>query len=178
MEQLQESSQPVRCKLYSAFVACDMPSIAELELPGSETFSRDPEICDACLAPDYSAQGPISSEWWMAANLGGCFAIVVFVALGFLRGRQSFERFVPLRTSSPILGNALIAVVAGTCFALIARLLLRLWIGRWSRGPETAEGAARYRWLARWAELTGHDKFKKRMLKKAVALDARFGGSA
>jgi len=176
MEQLPESSKPVRCKLCAAFVASQMPSLAELELPGSESFSRDPEICDACLAHDYSARGPISSEWWMARSVGCCFAIVAFVALGLLRRHQGLERFVPLRTFDPILVNALIAVLAGACFALIAGLLLGLWIGRWSRSPETAESAVRYRWLARWGELTGHEKFKKRMLKKAAPLDAQFGG--
>lgn len=178
MEQVPESSKPVRCKLCAAFVACHMPSIGEFDFPGSETFSRDPEICDACFAHDYSARGPISWEWWAAQALGCCFAIVVFVALGFLSLHPGFERFVPARRLDRIFVNFLISIVAGACFAIPVWLLLGLWMGRWPRTAvtETEESARaeaeRFRWLARWAELTGHHGFRKRMLKQAAALDA------
>lgn len=174
-EQLPESSKSVRCKLCAAFVASQMPSIAEMDFHGSETFSRDPEICDACLAHDYSARGPISTEWWIAGNLGGGFAIVVFVVLGYLGRHNGFVHPVPLRRFEPMLVKIGIAILSGACFSIVAGLLLGLWIGRWSRSPETSESAQRYRWLARWAELTGHEEFRKKMLRKAAALDPSRG---
>lgn len=182
MEQLPESSKIGRCKLCAAFAASLLPTAADRGLAGSETFSRDSDICDACLAQDYATtKRQFSAEWYSAQIFGCLFALVVFLALGYMHHKKGFEHFLLPRKFDPILANFLVAIVAGACFAVLAWLVFKgmFWLRRWSIREkikrELAEqapiDAERFRWLARWAELTGHDKFRKRMLKKAAALD-------
>jgi hypothetical protein len=52
------------------------------------------------------------------------------------------------------------------------------WLGKWrardARRKELKENMAtdaeRFYWLANWARMTGHDKFRDRMLRQAKAL--------
>lgn len=185
MEQLQESSKPVRCKLCAAFAASQLSTAAERGLPGSETFSRDPDICDACLANDYVTipwRLRFSVEWYVAQTFGCLFTLIVFLALTYMQHKKGFEHFLLPRRFNPILTNFLIAIASGACFTILAWLVFKamFWLRRWpireeikrERAEQAPVDAERFRWLARWAELTGHHGFRKRMLKQAAALDA------
>lgn len=186
MEQSRESFKPVRCKLCAAFAASLLPTAAERGLPGSETFSRDPDICDACLAQDYATiKRRFSLEWYTAQIFGGLFASVVFLALGYVHRKKGFEHFLSPRKFDPILASFLVAIVAGACFATFAWLVFKgmIWLRRWPIRKEIKRelaeqapiDAERFRWLARWAELTGHDKFRTKMLRKTAAIDPSKG---
>lgn len=47
------------CKLCQAFAASQLPTAAERELAGSDSFSRATDICDACLSQDYAQRSHV-----------------------------------------------------------------------------------------------------------------------
>lgn len=188
MDQVPEPSKPVRCKLCAAFAASQMFTAAERGFRGSETFSRNPDICDACLAHDYATipwRVRFSLEWYVAQVFGCFFVIVAYLTLEYIHRKKGFEHFLLPPRFDPIVINLLLAIVAGACFTVLVWLVLKamFWLSRWpireemkiDRAEQAPISAERFRWLARWAELNGRKRFCKRMLKQAAGLDARFG---
>ena len=175
------NSTTTACKLCAALAASNLPTAAERRLPGSDAFTGDPEICDACLRYDYSRRGPrsaaelfaITSGWWLA------FIVAAFVTL------QRHGPVLHLLARLPALPRVLVSFLLVMCLAaapciFLVWFLVRVAWWSWMRATRDqvqreleanhAIDADRFYWLAVWGSLTGHKRYERRMLKKAKAL--------
>ena len=153
------------CRLCQALAATDFETSATRGLNGHDTFTRDPDVCDACLNTDY-ARNPRILEMFSVV-FGLMTGLVIAVLLFILR-------FWPVNTS-PIL-SIIILIVVSTITAMIL-----IWLGLQTairilaaRGYESeakrAAEAERFYYLALWGALTGNARIKRRMLAKARKL--------
>src|SRR3954466_13463935 len=65
-----------KCRLCAARVACDIITATGFELNGFDRFSRDRDICDACLRVNYSwhwVWGTLAQ--WFALTVGGFLSV-------------------------------------------------------------------------------------------------------
>jgi hypothetical protein len=182
--QLQKSGPiAVQCKLCAAFAASQLPTASERGLVGAETFTRDPDICDACLTEDYSAR----RRW---GSLEQRFAVWFGLWIALLpAGRMTVSHrhdVLKYLTFLPPVGRMLVGflfftvVVVIPC-ALVAWLMIHavFWFGKWrvraairkERAENAPIDAERFYWLAVWGSLTGHERYKRRMLRRAKALN-------
>jgi hypothetical protein len=154
------------CKLCQSFAASQFETAAERELPGSDTFTRDPDICDACLSQDFTPPrfGAVEGFCLLMGWLVGFVVSTVLVSLGF----------VPV-PSSPVLSVFIlapgVAAVTGGMLWLLLRLYVRIRVGSVPQGPKEREvDAERFYWLAVWGSLTSRSRWRRRMLKNAQAM--------
>ena len=155
------------CRLCQSFAACQFPTAAERKLPGSDTFTRDPDICDACLHQEYGQRSRFGAVEAFSLLVG---SLVALVAAGALVARG----FVPVARSRPLSFIILAAVGAaalGTIVWLLLHLIARTRSGAAPHDPQERKAdAERFYWLAVWASLTGRPRYKRRMLKQAQAM--------
>jgi hypothetical protein len=155
------------CKLCQSFAASQFPTVAERELPGSDTFNREPDICDACLNQDY-AQRPRFGVFEAFSVMVG--SLVALIAAGALVARG----FAPVAASRP-LSFVVLALGGAAALSAVVWLLLHLIVRVRSRSashdPKEREAdAERFYWLAVWASVTGRGRHKRRMLRQAQAM--------
>lgn len=172
------------CKLCRSFADSQFETAAKRGLLGSDTFSRDPDICDACLNQNYTEArrfGSVEAFCLMVGLLGALLVSTTLVARGF----------VPV-ASSPVVSIVLLtacgAAVIGGALWLLLRLFVRVGAGSVPQDPKERQAdAERFYWLAVWASLTGRGSLKRRMLKQAKSIgfndperlsDPRLGGMA
>jgi hypothetical protein len=156
------------CKLCQSFATSQFPTAAERKLPGSDKFTRDPDICDACLDQDYGRRSRFSvvEAFSLLAGL-----LVAAIAAGALVARG----FVPVAESRPLTFVVLAAggtPVLGAIVWFLLHLVARVRSGSaLPQDPkERAADAERFYWLAVWASLTGRARYRQRMLKQAQAM--------
>lgn len=163
------------CKLCRSFAASEMSTAAERELPGSDSFTRHPDICDACLNCDYAARSRSGTvEQWGGLTLGLLVALIA-TASAFAMYRRELHDFlssVPRSLRVPV-ALVLIAIPSVALCMLLAQL--PFWfVSRRSKAntdeSRIAIDAERFRWLAAWGTATGNHQFSRRMMKKADAL--------
>lgn len=153
------------CRLCQAFAASEFETSATGGLEGSDTFTRDPDVCDACLGRDF-AQNPHILELF-SVQFGLLAGLVIGVLLYTLK-------FWPVN-GSPIL-SIVILISASTISAMLV-----IWLGlqtairvlaarRHKSEAEQVAEAERFYYLALWGALTGNCKFKRRMLAKSTRL--------
>jgi hypothetical protein len=164
---------PPTCKLCQAFAASRFPTAAERELPGSDTFTRDADLCDACLSQDYARGarfGVVEAFSVLAGSLAALIVAGVLTALGFAPIASS-------RAVSFVVLAAAGAVVLALAIRAAIPLIVRVQVGsaRQDRAEQAAD-AERFYWLAVWASLTGRERCKRRMLKRAQAMGFRDRG--
>ena len=73
------------CRLCQSFAASELPTAAERGLPGNDTFTREPDICDACLDQDYAQRprfGAVEALSVLVGSLAGLIAAGALVARG------------------------------------------------------------------------------------------------
>lgn len=179
MGRLEPSS---RCKLCSAFAASELPTAAERGLAGADAFTRNADICDACLAQDYTTETTLRRLdigysfvlGWTIAFIGGGLIAVAYKHE--LTGRL---QFLPMFVRGPMSIFLVMALLVLPC-TLIVWLLIKFLqgLGKWrvrdavrkEQALNAPTDAERFYWLAHWASLTGREKFRIRMLKQAKAL--------
>jgi hypothetical protein len=150
------------CKLCDALAATQFENSAALGLEGNDRFSRDPDICDACLGVNFSQNPNFVARFSLLLGwLAGCvIALVLFV----LRVR-------PVARSP---GLSLVILFVGS----IAGASLLIWLGFQvlirilaatanENAAERAAEAERFYYLALWAALTDRHRLKRQMLKLA-----------
>jgi hypothetical protein len=171
-------SSPTHCKLCASFAASDFPTAAERGLVGSDSFSRHPDICDACLDHDYAAVRRWGTfEQWAALTFGMCITFLTTFPVLRLFGRElgtllsPLPAFLRLPAGLALVATAIAIPSVSLCWLLI-HALFQFRIGRGKSAPDDpsdASHAERFRWLAAWAAATGHRRFERRMLKQAAA---------
>jgi hypothetical protein len=176
--------QPIttRCKLCAAFTASQLPTTKERKLVGSDSFTRDADICDACLGHDYSTGRRLwSVEDWFALTFGLLTALIAagVITIVYRHDLRKYLHFVS-RLDRPFVSLILITVVLAVPCMSIAWLLIKsvFWQSAWrdravikkERTDNAPTDAKRFYWLAVWASVTGHHRFKRRMLKQAAAI--------
>lgn len=168
-----------RCKLCASIAACSLPTAAERGLAGTDSFTRNPDICDACLIYDYTAKRRWGTlEQWSGLTFGLLIALLATPLVRWLYRQELTEllslvpTFLRLPAGLVLVGIAIAIPAVVVCW-LLTRVLLWFMVRPVrsdSRHPRVAVDAERYRWLAAWGEATGHQRFKRRMLKRATAL--------
>jgi hypothetical protein len=166
-----------KCKLCGAFAASDMPDLADLGLPGIEQFTRDPDICDACLQHDYTSQNShLTFEQQLSLTLGLFLAVVAaFGIVMYWRGVFPYVLPHVPQLISAFAWFLIVTLVAAVPCITIVWLYVRLmsWNRRIGTRPtsdaQNLADANRFYWLAVWAGLTGHEEYRRRMLKQATA---------
>jgi hypothetical protein len=159
-----------------------LPTTEERGLVGSDSFIRDIDICDACLGQDYSiGRRRWSVEDWFASTFG---SLIAFIAAGMITiiYRHDLRKYLHFisRFDRPFVSSVLITIVLAVPCILIAWLMIKFvswqsaWRNRVAIKKEQADNAAtdaeRFYWLAVWASVTCHQRFKRRMLKQATAI--------
>ncbi len=81
-----------RCKLCSSGAACDIFTPTEAEMNGFDTFSDDPDICDACIHLNYVKRWRWGTpEQWFALTVGQYLAF--FMSLILVLRHSQFHGF-------------------------------------------------------------------------------------
>ena len=157
---------PTTCKLCQAFAASQFPTSAERGIPGSDTFTRDPDICDACLSQNYGRRRFSVIE---------AFCLLLGFVLALVAAGALVAGGIAPVAASRALSLVVLAVAGTPVFAAVVWLALHL-TARARVGPDTstsaerAADAERFYWLAVAASLTGRRSYKRRMLKKALSM--------
>jgi hypothetical protein len=145
--------------------ATDFETSATRGLEGSDTFTRESDICDACLGTSYDKNPRILEAFslMLGCLLGGIIAAALFAT-----------RFWPVK-GSPLL--SLIVLLALSTFGVAAVIWLALHAAirilamrGYESEAERAAEAERFYYLALWAAVTGNARVKRRMLAKARKL--------
>jgi hypothetical protein len=143
---------------------------------GFDTFSKDPDICDACINLNHT------KRWWWGTP-DQLFAVVVGQYLAFIISLIVVLRHRQFRGMWRLRGfwaKALLALVVPcvVCVWLFTRLLHLISIlrgqgeARKRREANPIMEADRFYWLAVWGRVTGRERFSRRMLKRAMRLGA------
>lgn len=151
------------CKLCEAIVKSQREIAERLELPAEDAFSRDPDICNACLARDFSRRPPPLLEL-ASLMYAAMIAVPLSMILWIARVRSFGWSMLPTVLVYQIVG----IVVFGVIIRLVLPAIVLARIGPVHQSPEEKLAEAeRFYWLARWAAITGRGRFERRMLRQA-----------
>lgn len=164
-----------RCKLCASFAASELPTASERDLRGSDSFTRHPQICDACLDWDYAARRRWGTlEQWAGLSLGLLLALLATPAVLLMYRRELHDLLSPIPRFLHVPTTLLVIAVPSIVLCVLLVHLLFWVMTRRSETPADDASAAidaeRFRWLAAWGETTGNRRFARRMARKAAAL--------
>jgi hypothetical protein len=169
------SPQKTRCKLCSALAASGLPTPWDSTEEGN-AFSRDPDICDACLAHDFSAMARGDSlKRHFAVTFGLLLAVITSYGVTLWRHGAILKHFGwPASFWSALIFLALAMIVlAVPCMLFMSFIAVMLFSGERSNSGQQENRSAeaeRFYWLAVWASLSGREQFKTEMLERAKSL--------